>query len=73
MSTSQLSIRLSIITLPEGVLYCDGASFCKEGEVKKLSNERYRVRFINVVPYLINGYGYRKPGSVVQKFTGVLL
>ena len=29
--------------------------------------ERNRVRFINVVPYLINGYGYETPGSVAQK------
>ena len=25
------------------------------------------MRFINVVPYLINGYSYEKPGSVAQK------
>ena len=71
MSTSQLSI----ITLPEGVLYCENNVMMEPHFVKKekLSNERYRVRFINVVPYLINGYGYRKPVSVVQKFSGGLL
>ena len=58
----------SIITLPEGVLYRQNNVMMEPHFVKKdkLSNERYR--FINVVPNLINGYGYRKPGSVVQKF-----
>ena len=29
--------------------------------------ERYQVGFIIAVPFLINGYGYKKPGSTAQK------
>ena len=36
-------------------------------DLKFWGYERHRVRFINVVPYLINGSGYKKPGSVAQK------
>ena len=38
------------------------------GSLDKVSGyERYRVLFIMVVPFLINGSGYKKPGLVAQK------
>ena len=36
-------------------------------DIKLWGYERHRVRFINVVLYLINGSGYKKPGPVAQK------